>query len=219
MITINGKDNSVLVFDERENGYVDLDNNIGEIDIAINGNNNLIKFDDISLIKNLHISISEDNNVLTFGKYPARINCVYIFVGGGDCRCSIGDNVLIQPGVCISCIEPHAKLQIGNNVMIAGDAQIYAADAHPIIDINTGKVVNYGRGERILKIGDNCWIGVRAFISKNAVLPNGTIVGAQSFVSGHFEKPNTIIAGIPAKVIRENVEWCESWKDVELGDL
>ena len=56
-------------------------------------------------------------------------------------------------------------------------------------------------------IGNHCWIGSRVEMCKNAILPNNTIVGACSLVSKKFINEYTIIAGNPAKIIKENVDW------------
>ena len=219
----NGQGNKILVLNKKTNNYEEITNTISGLNVTINGNNNHIKLKELSFIKYLTVSISDDNNQLLIGEdlhtpYPATINNVYIFIGRGNCNVVIGDNPVIQPGVVISCIEPNFKCYISKNVKIAGDVKIYAADSHPIRDSITGKVINYGKNKRKLKIGDNCWLGMNSFISKNTELPNFTIVGAQSFVSGHFEKTNTIIAGNPAKVIKENVIRIDRWQDVNLGE-
>ena len=47
----------------------------------------------------------------------------------------------------------------------------------------------------------------RCTILKGVNLPNGTIVGTCSLVNKKFEKENTLIAGTPARIIKENVAW------------
>jgi maltose O-acetyltransferase len=57
--------------------------------------------------------------------------------------------------------------------------------------------------ERDIVIGDDCWIGDNVFIREGVVLGDRTIVGANSVVTKSFAGGNQIIAGIPARVIRE----------------
>jgi carbonic anhydrase/acetyltransferase-like protein (isoleucine patch superfamily) len=53
-------------------------------------------------------------------------------------------------------------------------------------------------------IGDNCLIGIGATIMDGAVIGENSIVGEHSLVRpGFVAPPNSIIAGTPAKVIRE----------------
>lgn len=56
--------------------------------------------------------------------------------------------------------------------------------------------------ERDIVIGDDCWIGDNVFIREGVVLGDRTIVGANSVVTRSFPG-NQIVAGIPARVIRE----------------
>jgi serine O-acetyltransferase len=52
-------------------------------------------------------------------------------------------------------------------------------------------------------LGDNVYIAPGAKIFGNIKIPNNTAIGANSVVNKSFEKENTIIAGVPAKVIGE----------------
>ena len=42
---------------------------------------------------------------------------------------------------------------------------------------------------------------------KNTTIPNGCVVATRSIVTRNFEKENCIIAGSPAKVVKENISW------------
>jgi len=54
------------------------------------------------------------------------------------------------------------------------------------------------------EIGDHCLIGVGAVIMDGAVIGSGSIVAGGAFVTeGSIFPPNSIIAGLPAKVIRQ----------------
>jgi hypothetical protein len=55
--------------------------------------------------------------------------------------------------------------------------------------------------------GDNVWIGARVMILKGAVVPNGSVVGAMAMVNKKFDEEHVLIAGVPAKVVRTNIEW------------
>lgn len=55
------------------------------------------------------------------------------------------------------------------------------------------------------KIGDNVYLAPGAKIYGDITIPNNTAIGANAVVNKSFEKENTVLAGIPAKVIG-NVE-------------
>ena len=51
------------------------------------------------------------------------------------------------------------------------------------------------------------WLGLRAIVSKGASIPDDSIVGAGAFVNKSFEEPGIVLAGSPAKVVRQNITW------------
>ena len=55
-------------------------------------------------------------------------------------------------------------------------------------------------------IGDHVWIGKNALILKGVTIGNGAIVAAGSVVVKDVSA-KTLVAGNPAKVIKDNVEW------------
>jgi hypothetical protein len=52
-------------------------------------------------------------------------------------------------------------------------------------------------------IGKNCWIGINSVILPGVTLGDHTIVGAGSIVTKSFISGNCIIAGNPAKIIKD----------------
>lgn len=55
-------------------------------------------------------------------------------------------------------------------------------------------------------IGNNVYIGPGAKIYGDIIIPSNTIIGANSVVNKSFDKENIAIAGIPAKIVKENIE-------------
>ena len=96
------------------------------------------------------------------------------------------------------------KIVVGEGTFIAHDAIIRNSDGECLIDYNSHAPLSEPKN---IIIGKNCWITSRCTILKGVNLPNGTIVGACSLVNKKFEKENTLIAGTPARIIKENVAW------------
>ena len=184
------------------------------LQINITGNNNKIYIASIDNFVNCKISIGVDNCELRFGKQmllgrrPKEIhNLVFDALwnkGDNDKRRFIIGDYCFVNGMNVALEEPNASLIIGNNCIISWSVSI-KTDYHSVIDRKTRRAVNMATGP--ITIGNNCWIGYHAALTKNARIPNNTIVGAFSVVTKPFTEEYTAIAGNPAKVIRKDVTW------------
>lgn len=99
---------------------------------------------------------------------------------------------------CDSRIMVERSLDIGFDCIIAWNVYITDSDWHNISGVD--------RCSPVL-IGDHVWISHGVSILKGAVIPSGSIVGAKSLVANVFEAEKSLIAGVPAKVIKAQVEW------------
>jgi len=110
-----------------------------------------------------------------------------------NAKISIGDNVLISPGVRIIAAK---NITIEKNVMIASNVYISDADWHCVYD----RLETPGKTKRIL-IKENAWIGEGSKISKGVTIGNNSIIGIGSVVVSDVAD-NKIFAGNPAKEIK-----------------
>ena len=181
-------------------------------------NNKLFVWNKPEIIERLELTMLGDGHKFSLGNftnkiYDKKIVCLVIFMTMGDCELVIGDNLVVNPLVIIHMCEYGLKCFIGNNVRLAAESKIYVSDAHPIIDIETNKIINYGKRKRVMRIGNNCWIGTGSFIGKSAELPDYTIVAAQSNVIKPFEESYTVIGGNPAHVLKRGVKRIDTWDE------
>lgn len=110
---------------------------------------------------------------------------------------SIGKNVLIDDG---SYIMAQEHLLIGDNTMIAPYCFIIDFD-HSFGKRNIPMRLQ-GYSARSVTIGEDVWIGTHSVILKGVTIGKGAVIGAGSVVSKDVA-PYTIVAGNPAKVIRQ----------------
>lgn len=109
----------------------------------------------------------------------------------------LGDDVDIALGVLITT---DGGVSIGDRTLVGYGAKILSSN-HEIPPIGQ-RIIDSGHKPAPVEIGQDCWIGANAIILPGVNIGTGTIVGAGSVVTSDIS-PNTIAAGVPAKVIRE----------------
>ena len=112
----------------------------------------------------------------------------------------VGNNVFIGHG---SSMNLAAGITIGNDCMIAGGTAIRDNDGHPL----SAEARKAGEGiredeARPVTLGNNVWLGSRCQILKGASIGDNAVVAARSVVTKDVPA-NTIVAGAPAKVIKQ----------------
>lgn len=98
-------------------------------------------------------------------------------------------------------IRCHHKISIGHGVAIAENVYIRDNDSHELITNNTQNLQSSD-----IKIGNHVWIGANVTILKGVSIGDGSIVAAGSVVTKSIPE-SCLAAGVPAKVIKENIEW------------
>lgn len=103
-------------------------------------------------------------------------------------------------GATIDCSQ---SIKIGSHCAIAYGAIIKDSDEHAILDEQGNK----NEYTKPIVIGNKVWIGTNAIILKGVTIGDGAIIAAGAVVT-HDVPSHTIVAGVPAKVIKENiVDW------------
>lgn len=110
--------------------------------------------------------------------------------------CLVLHKGFINEGCQITCAS---RITIGEGCVIARDVVIRDYDGHYI------QSSGYKIAEEIY-IGRHVWIGNRAMILKGVHIGEGSIVAAGAIVTKDVP-PHCIVAGVPAKVVKENVKW------------
>nr|WP_304063962.1 acyltransferase [Pedobacter glucosidilyticus] len=96
----------------------------------------------------------------------------------------------------ISCYK---RIEIGENVYISENVSIRDSDNHNILN-------STHKAEQPILIHNNVWIGMNVTILKGVVIGEGAIIAAGALVNKNV-KPFSMVGGVPAKLIKENVKW------------
>lgn len=137
-----------------------------------------------------------------------RLDDYAVFACNGDFKLYQGSSVYVAPNAkliingfgfmntnsTINCFE---YIELGNDVAIADNVTISDSDNH---SINGQKVT------APIIIKDHVWIGRNAIILKGVTIGEGAVVAAGAVVTKDVPA-YTLVAGVPAKVIKENIQW------------
>lgn len=94
------------------------------------------------------------------------------------------------------------NITIGNDNMYGWNISFNTSDGHHVYENGFQK-----RMEGDIMIGNHVWIASHCIIGKNTVVADDCVVAQNSLVNKRFETPCCLIGGMPAKVVKENVNW------------
>ena len=156
-----------------------------------------------------------------FGLRPRYFNpsvnrCLLLMESGGKLKLQ-GHNIRVGPGTSITILKD-ACLELGDNVYINSNTSIVCS-TH--ITVGARSAISWGVeicdrdghmvkregavAEAPIEIGSDALIGRKAMIMKGVHIGNGSVVAAGALVT-HDVPDKCVVAGIPARVIRENIE-------------
>lgn len=127
--------------------------------------------------------VSPYNSVINYQNIKFSIDDLHNFQGSGKYFQAINGGQII----------------IGEGTRIANNVGIITTN-HDVADPSKHMSPKH------VTIGKNCWIGMNAVILPGVELGDNTVVGAGSVVTKSFNDGNCIIAGNPAKKIKD-IDW------------
>lgn len=131
----------------------------------------------------------------SLGAYSSLSNGFNIFSSPGSL--TIGDDVGIGEYAYICAVAP---VIIGNDTIVGQYLSIHPQN-HNFNEKNI-LIRQQGTSELGVNIGANCWIGSKVTFLDGSSVGDGCVVAAGSVVTKNFPG-NVIIAGNPAKILRE----------------
>ena len=111
-----------------------------------------------------------------------------------DCgkNTKIGKRVFINAGCQF---QDQGGIEIGDDVLVGPQTIIATLNHDPNPEMRGGMI------PKPVKIGDKVWLGARVTICPGVTIGEGAIVGAGAVVTKDVP-PRTVVAGVPAKVIK-----------------
>ena len=194
--------------------------------LGSHGDGNRLQIGRLSVVSGLRVDVRGEDNLIVVGE-RTRLHGVTVTIRGDGNRIEIGDEVrfsgrsdlwvedegsllrigdrcTLEPGCVLAALEGQ-PLVLGRDCMLAGEVEIRTGDSHAIFDLATPD--EPFNGGRPVTLGDHVWVGKRSFILKGTEIADGVIVGAASVVTRSITDPHSVVAGNPARPVRQGVGW------------
>ncbi len=165
------------------------------------GRNNMVSIEEGSVCYNCTFVFRGNNNLVSVGENVYARNTEFWIEDDGN-QIVIDKNSSLCGEIHLSCIEG-TSIYIGEDCLFSSDIVIRTGDSHSILSLEGSRI---NRSENIT-ISNRVWIGHRVLIGKGVKLPEDTIVATGAIVTKSFKEANTVLAGIPAKVVKNHVKW------------
>ncbi len=149
----------------------------------------------ISTVFNIH------GNLWFLGK--ARFGRGVSISVGNEGTLQFGRNLTIT-GKSTIVASGKKSVTFGDGCLISWDVLIMNTDFHNIFAMQNQRCLNEPKD---VFIGNHVWIGCRSTILKGTVLPDHSVIGANTVISKALEKEHTIYAGVPVKSIKNDIYW------------
>lgn len=143
----------------------------------------------------------------TLGETRLRLDDNARFIVNGNARIFYGGDIYLFKDALLtignSYINSNCVIRVTKNVSIGNDCAI--AWNVSIMDSDFHAIGGTLRSQPIV-IEDHVWIGANATILSGVKLGCGAIVAAGAVVNTDVP-PMCLVAGVPARIIKHNVEW------------
>lgn len=188
------------------------DNNVSEfidyyenLKVDWNGKNSLIVINEPVSFNRCHI-VMGNGAYCYFGCMFRNRHAMNINLNNTDSTLYIDHNANFGNCNIYAGDESQLEVIIGKNFLAAVNLELRASDGHTIFEEGNNKNI-LNRPKYGIHIADHVWCGMNVIVGKDSSIPKNCVIGAGSLVTKRIFKNNSIIAGVPAKVIKENINW------------
>jgi acetyltransferase-like isoleucine patch superfamily enzyme len=154
---------------------------------------------------------SEEPVAISIGTHTILARDTIVACKGGTVQ--IGDHVGVGAHTTIHCCTGN-RVEIGNKVLIGPYCYIVGAGLYRMEQTDV-PILEQGLDLRGgVTVGDNVWLGAHSTILDGVTISNDAVVGAGAVVTKDVP-PFAIVAGIPAKIVRNRKDSLTGLQDVQ----
>lgn len=166
----------------------------------VDGTNNTIIIRG-KMSKDVHVMIQGNNHRLIIGE-GVVFNKGQIWFEDHDCEIYIGAGSTIGEAF-LAVAESGSKISIGEDCMFSQGIHVVTTDSHSIIKQDSSERINPAKN---VLIGDHVWIARGVTINKGVTIESNSVIAGNSVVTKSVPC-NCIAAGVPAKIVKNNINW------------
>lgn len=170
------------------------------VKINIRGKGNQIIIGEGTVLKDCSFNLYGNNGKVWIG-HCCICGEVEFWLEDDGSRIEIGDGTTFGK-THLAAIEGKG-ITIGPDCMFSSGIIFQTGDAHSILN-KKGERINLSKD---IRLGAHVWIGMNVMCEKGAVIADNCIVGAGSIVTHQFCEKDCVIAGVPARVLKRDIQW------------
>lgn len=121
------------------------------------------------------------------------------FVIRKDARLIIGEHTSFGQNLRVLCSK---EISLGDEILGSWDVTIMDTDSHYFE--NNGIKSEFSKP---IFIGNHCFIGNGVSIQKGSVIPEKAVIAAKSVVTGVLQNAESLYAGIPARLVKQGIQY------------
>lgn len=172
--------------------------------IKVIGKGNIVEIEPgLTRLTNCSITILGSYCKIKIGS-KSNLNSCNLYIEDDNGSITINKHVTTTGRTELAVIEGK-NITIGEDCLFSSDISFRVGDSHSVLDTNSGRRLNPSKD---ITIGQHVWIGHSVKVLKGTIIGNNSVIGTGSVVTGREFPPHSIIGGVPAKVIKENIDWC-----------
>lgn len=162
-------------------------------------NNKVILSPGVSLV-DCSIYVCGSNNTISVSE-NCKLNNVKFWLEDCENEITIGKDTTTS-GECEFAVIEGTKINIGEDCMFSSKIRLSTGDSHSII--SDGRRINPSAD---ISIGNHVWVGTQVNVLKGSKINDNSIVGACALVTSEFNECGVVVAGVPAKIVKNNIDW------------
>lgn len=183
--------------------FISKDSLFRKCKITVKGTGSSIKIGNRCRFRNTVIEVFGNNSTVEIEDSVMVYENCYISIKGDNCHCVINSKTTIG-SASFFLEESNTEIHVGTDCMLGRDVCLHTTDFHSVVDASTGKRINYPDS---ITVGNHVWLGYGVTLGKGVIVCDDSVVGEHALVNKKFTQSNICLAGIPAKIIKENINW------------